>query len=227
MARKLDQIAYNILSLATGGRPTNNEYITIRRVKDWIHKYRALYIRRDLERNRRIREFEQLLSELELENVTQPHFTGKRTTLALPRLLRLKDSEALVFVGDADEIKSIQVIDNHAAQWKKYSKLTGALPFAFVLPDRHVYIGNPDQGLNQITVRGIFENPEEVNDFLIDTDVMTQDEYWEYPLPADMIESITKNILETELSSTLSSPLDTKHDTMPDHKMPQPVRQEQ
>lgn len=226
MASNLDQIAYNILSLATGGRPTNNEYITIRRVKDWIHKYRSLYIRRDLDRNRRLREFEQTLPELALQEVIHPYFTGKRTE-PLPRLVRLKDNEALTFVGDLDQIKSFQVVDNHSVTWRGYSKLTGTHPFAFVLPDHRVYIVNPPEDQTMVTVRGIFENPEEANGFLVDGELVGEDDYWEYPLPADMIESLTKNILETELTTTQTSPLDTRHDTMPDHKMPQPARQEQ
>lgn len=217
MKTTLDQLAYNILSLATGGRPTNSEYISLRRVKDWIHKYRALYIRRDLDRNRRLREFEQTVPNLALEPSVHPHLGEiMRTVQNLPTLVRLKDAEALTFVGDYEGTLSLQVVDNHSVPWRGFSRHTPLQTVAFILADNKVYIKDPDPGMETVTVRGIFSNPEEVVDFLIDEGYMEEEEQWEYPLPADMVESITRTILAQEVQATLGSPLDLRHDTIPE-----------
>lgn len=231
----LESIVYNVLNMASGGRMPHNEYVSPRQVREWVHTYRALYIRRDEDRNRRLREFEQSLAGLTLE-VVQADPLIMRTELVLPRFIRLKDNEALNYVGDSLGLKSYQVVDNHSAVWRDGAKYTANDPFAFVHPDGRVYIQNfPDESEDSpspspephtIALRGIFENPEDVQNFLINQDQATDGAPWHYPLPYDMIEPLVKNILETELNISKASPLDTKQDNLPDHKMPQPQRGE-
>ena len=230
----LKDITYNVLNMASGGRMPHNEYVSERQVRQWVHTYRALYIRRDEGRNRRLREFEQTLAGLTLETV-QADPLILRTVLVLPRFIRLKDNEALNYVGDSLGLNSYQVVDNHSAIWRNSAKYTANDPFAFVHPDRRVYIQNfpesedspsPSPAPHTISLRGIFENPEDVQNFLIDQEQVAENAPWDYPLPYDMIEPLTKNILETELNISKASPLDTKQDNLPDHKMPQPGRSE-
>lgn len=223
MSPTLDQLVYNVLNMASGGRSTNNEHVSIRQIKDWVHQYRATYIRRDEERNRRLREFEQTISSLATEQV-QISPVIRKTTKAIPQLLRLKDNEALTHVGDLLGLETYQVVDEHSVKWRRFNDYTSADPIAFVHPDGHVYIQNADN-ITTITVRGIFENPEIVQNFLITQGEAGEDDEWRYPLPIDMSESIVKNILKTEMNITKSSPLDTKADTLPDEKTGQPQSQ--
>lgn len=229
----LDQLAYNVLNLSSGGRSTHNEHISLRQIKDWIHQYRSIYIRRDEERNRRLREFEQSIADLEMETVkvgnpATGEFSILRTVTALPRLIRLKDNEALTYAGDSLGISSYQVVDNHSVQWRRFSLWTPQEPCVFIQTDGRVYLhilpdqdGSPSPEPKKLTVRGIFENPEDVHEFLIDQGQVSEGSVWEYPLPNDMAESITKNILQTEMNAAKTSPLDTKQDNLPDHQMRQ------
>lgn len=214
----LDQIAYNILNMYSGGRSTNNEHVSLRQIKEWVHQYRALYVRRDLNPNRRYREFEQTLPDITLSNFAagMPDDPTVKRTAELPVFIRLKDEEAVVYAGPSNGFNPYQVVDNNSARWRGFSNYTATQPISFI-QDRRLYVKNTED--STVTIRGIFENPEEVHEFLVDLGHQEEDAEWLYPLPRDIAESIVKNILETELRITKSSPLDLMANTVPDEKV--------
>lgn len=211
----LDHIAYNILNMIRAGRPEHNIHVDLRQIKEWIHQYRSFYIRRDLTRNRRYREFEQGAT-VPVSIVSQ----GLVRTAKLPPLIRLKDTEALTYAGSSDGVHSYQVVDHHSIPFRSFSKYTKNEEIVYVLDDR-IYMKNTEAGVTDITFRGIFQNPSEFQDFLIDESLANEDDEWYYPLPKDMIESVVKNILQTEVNMELQAPLDTKTDTLPDEQVAQ------
>jgi hypothetical protein len=211
----LDQITYNIHNAISGGRTTHNEYVTPRQIAQWVKYHRALFIRRDLARNRRYREVEQDLQQIPISAV------GDSVTLArsgkLPALLRLKDHESVTFVGFSSDGEPIQVIDNHAAHWMGNSRFTSEVPYAYIKND-YLYILN-FAGADSVHLRGIFEDPEAVIEFLAIEGSIDEDDPWEYPIPMDMLEEVTKQILANEARALKSSPNDLRTDTIPDEQV--------
>lgn len=207
----LEKIVYNIINIASGGRSTHNEHLAEPQIEQWVHDYRALFIRRDQSRRRRQREFEQRLDSLQLSE-----YDDYLRTEPLPQLVRLADREAVSHAGP-DEFTAWQVVDNHSVLWRGFSKYVDSDPFVFVMDDRRIYVANsPDT--EELTVRGMFENPSRVQSFLVENEQTEHDDEWRYPLPADLIEPLIKAILQTELNITKQMPLDTKLDTLPDEK---------
>jgi hypothetical protein len=210
----LDEITYNIHNAISGGRTTHNEYVTSRQIAQWVKYYRSLFIRRDLTRNRRYREVEQDLQDIAIAAV------GGSSTLArtakLPTLLRLKDYESVTFVGFAEDGEPIQIIDNHAAQWMGNSRFTSEVPYAYVKND-YLYVLNFN-AQDTVYIRGIFEDPEEVIEFLSGLGTIDEDDPWEYPIAMDMLEDITKQILANEARALKTSPNDLRTDTVPDEQ---------
>lgn len=230
---ELNSIVYNILNIYRGGRSTNNEHVTPRQIKSWVNYYRALYIRRDETRNRRLREFEQSVV-LPIETVEQRDDNWPRlarTEDKLPKLLRFKDNEAVTYVGDERELQPIQVVDNHSVYWRQHNKYTPNNadsfynPVAFVRQDNHLYVRGVEDDLDELTIRAVYENPETFQEFLIDLGKADSDDAWDYPLPEDLIESIIKQILEVELQLATTTPLDIVSDNIPDHQTAQPAQE--
>ena len=219
----LDQIVYNLLNAASGGRSTQNEHVSTEQIKFWIHYHRSEMLRRDLSRNRRLREFEQTIGPILFEQIREA--TDRKPAVwaspELPPFIRLRDAEALTFVGDALGMKSFQMVDNHSVSFRPYNKYTPSNPIAFVLQGR-VHLQSPPEGEDSFMIRGIFENPEAVHRLRIQREEIPPTEPLVYPLPLDLMDQLFKRVIESEMQAIKSSPLDIAHNTLPDEKLPQP-----
>lgn len=233
----LEQVSYNILNSITGGRSTNNEYISLEQIKFQVKYYRSLLIRRDQERNRKRRELEQELGTLSLTTINKSsndNLAGKsvlRTNERIPTPVRLKGEDAL-YVSTTDHERSFSLTSHKSSHWKStYSKYANYTDSCYLL-DGYIYInydGFTDKlnqrikgedveiegiPLDSVYVRGIFEDPTEVFIFN-DEDESNQP----FPLPVDMIEQVTKSIIGGELNSLLQTPSDLTHDNLPDRQI--------
>jgi hypothetical protein len=183
MSTTLNQAAYNVLNLVRGGRSTNNEYISLEQVKFAIRYYRALLFRRDIHNGRRTEGMEQELQPVKLEPVTLstdnhpglfPASSGVisvlRSVEQLPETIRIKDRDGITYVGGDQAVGAFQLIDYMASPWQQYNKYTNpAAGFrrAWTRED-YLYLSAwdiaPLPDVN-ITVRGIFEDPETAHDW--------------------------------------------------------------
>ena len=217
----LNEIAYNVLNLVRGGRSSNNDYISLDQIKFNIRYYRAMLIRRDFARNGMItRHLEQDLGCLNLIKVDASKCCNLptecavyRTERALPRTVRFNFRDAITHVSDVTGTGTIPLVESHTVQWLPYDKYTKDKYKAYMIED-FMYIYNAE-GLGFINVRGVFENPEDVSSFDCDG-AECYDDNMDYPLPLDMVETITKGIMAGELVLLSGSKNDTTNDTIQD-----------
>jgi len=226
----LNEIAYNILNLVRGGRSSNNDHISTSQIKFNVKYYRAMLIRRDFARNGIItRHLEQDLGCLELIKVDASKCCRLpvdcavyRTVKKVPRTVRFNFSDAITHVGDVSGTGTIPIVDSNAVQWLPYDKYTKNKMKAYMIED-YIYIYNAD-GLKYINVRGIFEDPEDVAMFDCDgSDCYSDDS--EFPIPMDMLQTITQGIMSGELMMLSSSVNDTTNDTLQDQGRPAAPKQ--
>lgn len=226
----LNEIAYNILNLVRGGRSSNNDHISTSQIKFNVKYYRAMLIRRDFARNGIItRHLEQDLGCLELIKVDASKCCDLpvdcavyRTVKKVPRTVRFNFSDAITHVGDVSGTGTIPIVDSNAVQWLPYDKYTKNKMKAYMIED-YIYIYNAD-GLKYINVRGIFEDPEDVAMFDCDgSDCYSDDS--EFPIPMDMLQTITQGIMSGELMMLSSSVNDTTNDTLQDQGRPAAPKQ--
>jgi len=223
----LNEIAYNILNLVRGGRSSNNEHISTSQIKFNVKYYRAMLIRRDFARNGIItRHLEQDLGCLELIKVDASKCCNLptecavyRTVKKVPRTVRFNFSDAITHVGDVSGTGTIPIVDSNAVQWLPYDKYTKNKMKAYMIED-YIYIYNAD-GLKFINIRGIFEDPEDVAMFDCDGSDCYNDDS-EFPIPMDMLQTITQGIMSGELMMLASSVNDTTNDTLQDQGRPAP-----
>ena len=217
----LNEIAYNVLNLVRGGRSSNNDYISLDQIKFNIRYYRAMLIRRDFARNGMItRHLEQDLGCLNLIKVDASKCCNLpiecavyRTERALPRTVRFNFRDAITHVSDVTGTGTIPLVESNTVQWLPYDKYTKDKYKAYMIED-FMYIYNAE-GLGFVNVRGVFENTEDISTFDCDGSVC-YDANSEYPIPLDMIETITKGIMTGELVMLASSKNDTTNDTIQD-----------
>jgi len=226
----LNEIAYNILNLVRGGRSSNNEHISTSQIKFNVKYYRAMLIRRDFARNGIItRHLEQDLGCLELIKVDASKCCNLptecavyRTVKKVPRTVRFNFSDAITHVGDVSGTGTITIVDSNAVQWLPYDKYTKNKMKAYMIED-YIYIYNAD-GLKFINIRGIFEDPEDVALFDCDGSDCYNDDM-DFPIPMDMLQTITQGIMSGELMMLASSVNDTTNDTLQDQGRPAAPKQ--
>lgn len=219
----LNEIAYNLLNNMRGGRSSHSDHLSLEQVKFMIKYYRSLFIRRDLERNyNRWRAFEQdlglvpvsIVDSAEHDTITSGRLL-MRTDDKIPTPIRLKRGEAISHIGDVDRVgKPIPLIDTVRSYYQRFNKYTSEDSFAFYR-DGYVYIEN-DVTLNNINIRGVFEDPEKVHAFTIDNDLDLYDENSPFPISMDMLQQITQGLMNGELSAVVQTPNDEELDRMQD-----------
>ncbi len=220
----LNEIAYNILNLARGGRSSNNDHISLAQIKFNVKYYRAMLIRRDFTRNGIItRHLEQDLGCIELQKVDASKCCNLpvdcavyKSKVKIPRTVRFSFKDAITHVGDVTGLATIPIVEPHMVEYLPYDKYTKQQKKAYMIED-YLYIYNGD-GLKFINVRGVFEDPEEVA--LFDCDGACYDDDSEFPIPMDMVQIITQGLMSGELMMLATSVNDTTNDTMQDQGRP-------
>ena len=228
----LNEIAYNLLNLVRGGRSSHDEHISLDQIKFNNKYYRAMFIRRDYAKNGFIsRHIEQDLGCIKLIKVDASKCCNLpincavyRTEETIPKTIRRNFEESITHVGDVTGLGTIPFVESSTIQWLPYDKYTKDKMKAYILQD-YLYIYNAD-GLEVVNVRGVFEDPKNVEKF---SDCKTEgggcysDDY-EYPIPLDMINLINQGIINGELTLLSGSVSDTTNDRMQDVSMQKPAK---
>ena len=221
----LNEIAYNLLNLVRGGNSHHDESISLEQLKFNILHYRAMFIRRDYAQNGfTSRHIEQDLGCVKLIKTdgsqccdVELECDVYKTELPLPKTVRFNFSEAITYVGSVSGLDTIAFVNSNTVKWLQYDKYTKTKMKAFMI-DEHMYIYNAE-GLENINIRGVFENPRDVSRFgdcAGAGDCYTGDETADFPIPMDMIQRINQGILSGELKVIAGTVSDTENDRMQD-----------
>ena len=203
----LNEIAHNVLNLVRGGHSHHDESISLRQIKFNIQYYRAMLIRRDFARNGMVtRHLEQDLGCIELEKVDASKCCGlplschvMKSKVKIPRTVRFNFTDALTYIGAIDGITTIPLVNPNIVKWLVYDKYT------------------KDN-------RGVFEDPSEVAKFDCNgSDCYSDDSL--YPIPADMLQTITQGLQQGELSVLSGTMSDQLLDRKQDMTIPQKPQQ--
>tara|TARA_R100000995_G_C3472026_1_gene118842 strand:+ start:235 stop:948 length:714 start_codon:yes stop_codon:yes gene_type:complete len=224
----LNEIAYNLLNLVRGGRSNHDEHISLDQIKFNIKHYRAVFIRRDYQKNGfTSRHIEQDLGCLPITKVDASKCCDLpvdcavyRTVSKIPKTVRYNFQDAISHVGDITGLGTIPIVSPQTVKWLPYDKYTNKKMKAYLLDD-YVYIYNAE-GLQYINVRGVFENPQDVAKFdccgngTDDCNSCYSDDDHDFPIPMDMIQRINQGILGGELQLLSGTISDTMNDRMQD-----------
>jgi hypothetical protein len=195
----LNEIAYFV-----AGRLSREEDIKfLNEIKFAVKYYRALFIRRDAERNNTSRHYMQSLITPLIEVdaadscATEDGCTILRTEYKIPEPVRFKDSVPFNFVGTVAYKKTITYTEPANTAHLSYAKYgKGALYYTYV--NGYVYIYNAHK-LKRVLIDAAFVEPEKAVTLCVDSvNCVSDDE--PFPCPADMVQNIIQALLSTELS---------------------------
>lgn len=218
--QSLYSIIQDLLYTIRGSVVTESESISDWQIEHWVHMYRALLLKQDLDKGKApnpdyIQEIKALhlspVQNTELPNI----YTNKyilRTDLQVPRTVDLNFESGLMYIGAVDGTE-LQFVPQGRAVWQKYKYYTNNEPLVF-LKNRYLYLINGDT-INYIDIRGVFEIPPEVALFVNPiTGTPTYDVVNDkYPMPTDKISVMKQMIMQREFNVLISSPSDTKNDS--------------
>jgi len=216
----LNQIAYNIRNLYRKGKGSNNDDLSLEQIKFLVHNYRALYLRREMNKHNAVLDtFEQSLC-VELEEVDASKcpsnligYNVLRSKTKLPDFLRGTTSLYISFIGAINGTTRWQYVPAFAMEWNQYNKITKGRIKAFIL-DNYLYVF-PDCRIKFAMIRGILENPKDAATFTNQDGSPCYNDDGDYPVPADMIVGISNDIVANELNSMEKlGKNDTSNDTI-------------
>ncbi len=200
----LNEIVYNIALQVEKADDT----VLLERLKFMVGYYRAQFIRQDQKRNHSIpSQFIQKLDEVSMS--AQPSVDGLGSTefgcevwrsAKIPKPVRLYDGSTFAYVGTVDGKTPYQEVNGVQADYAAHGKYNKQYP-RYCYKNERIYIYNARP--SAITIKGIFEQPQELFGFTADIDralpapPLPEDK--EYPISMDMIQRITQSILATEM----------------------------
>jgi hypothetical protein len=216
----LNSIKTDLLTIIRGAKVTQSETISTRQIEKWVHEYRALLLKRDLDKNKFVNpDYVQEIPALELEQVDVGEGTTintgvyiYRTKLQLPKTIDLNYKSGFTSVSTLFGV-GIQLIPQSRFLWQKYKKYTSNDLICY-LNGRYLYV-QTQIPISFINVRGIFEVPPEV-DLLVNPQVLTSGNYDEdtkYPIPINMVPVLKELILKQELGILYKQPSDNVNDS--------------
>lgn len=212
---------FNALNLIRGGRQANTEFISERQVGFWVDNTRAKLIRQDLNKGRTLNpDLVQSLGCVDVEIVDGSECgcveTGckvVRTALQIPATIETSYKNLITRIGPVQGNQRPWSIIQYAA-----IPFTGNNPFTAntikaAIHNRYVYVIGPNVELmTKINIQGVFENPEEVANFITcDGDACYTNDS-PYPIANWMIEDMTKMILDTDFRVAATAPTDKSAD---------------
>lgn len=215
MGVNLDKIIQDLLLIIRGSSISESEPISKRQIEDWVHQYRALLLKRDIDKGYAMnpdyiqevpnRELESILGS-EDNNISSECYIF-RTKEQLPKAIDTKKyNGGITYIGTILG-NQIQLLGYNRFQVHKNRKYTGGDLVAFIR-NQYVYVSN-NELLEYINIRGIFENPLELSN-LTNIDI---DYRFNYPIPMDKISTLKQMILQGELGIESQSFSDEVNDS--------------
>lgn len=204
----LNQIIDDILLELRNSSVAESEHLSRIQIEMWIHNYRALLIKQDIDKGRDINPmYVQTLKCIHIsrQECIPGHFEYI-SDIELPKLVDFHFRTGLVSVKDMFG-NLIQLGSESKMKYQKYRKYTCKDYIAY-LKDNHIYVEGGNNQLEYIEADVILENPADANECF--------DPDQPYPAPAHMIPTIKDMIFSKELNIMPKMPTDTTNNSKDD-----------
>ena len=219
----LNAIIDDILLEIRNANIAESEDISRVQIEQWIHQYRALLIKQDLDKGRTVNPgYVQVINPFAM-TLTNPTDTEKyiyESVNELPKTIDLHYGSGMITIRDTNG-RLIQLSNESKAWLQGYRQFTKNDYIAYIKGDK-LYalkslieqctdeVDHTLDTLQFVELAGIFEDPTavgKINGECYDPDNTV------YPVPANMIPVIKNTIFTKELAIMLAMPTDTSNNT--------------
>lgn len=204
----LNAIIDDIFLILRDNNISESENLSRIQVEQWIHQYRALLLKQDLDKGRDVNpQYVQILGPLHISKISNCSggFLYKSDN-ELPKFIDLHFGTGLIWVKDLQG-NLIQVGSETKAKYQLARKYTCNDYIAYQKCN-HLYLGGPGF-LEWVQIGGILEDPTKADD-CFDYDNTP------YPIPANLIPTLKSLIFSKELNIMLTVPTDTTNNSTND-----------
>lgn len=201
----LNTLIDDILLEVRNSTISESEHLSRIQVEQWIHNYRAMLIKQDIDKGRDINPmYLQNIPNIGLKRIeTVPgniEFVGNKD---IPKLIDFHYRTGLINVKDMYG-NLIEIGDQTKNKYQKYRKFTSDDNVAY-LKQGKLYVSGKFNTLQNVSVDIIAENPADVIDNF--------DPDQPYPVPANMIPAIKDLIFNKELNIMMRVKTDDSNDS--------------
>jgi len=212
-ARKL---VNDIRLIASSGPTSQNFRISDRQIYHWINECRATLISQAMSKREDAQDvWQQTIPKIELSLVDRSRATDLTTdcyilksNLAIPGTIDGTENYFSITGVDDTQITPANMFN---AKYKKFNKFTGKKA-TWYIKDSYLFIENTTGNmLKYVSATGIFEDPEDLNDFKTAEDEVLWDWDSEYPITAKLANIITDIVIKTKVLPLVQSIGDTQN----------------
>lgn len=199
----LNTITEDLLRIIRGSDIASTEPISRRQVENWVHQYRSVLISRDIDKKYYVNP--DYVQEISFLGLIPSTIEGGmyETELELPITIDLNYKSGFTWIGDTNGIE-YQYMPQKRKMWQQYKRYTANDAIVF-LKDHKLYTNKPEN----ISVRGVFENPMEVGRFTNpNTNLPYTNGDSRYPVPNNLVPTLKEMILQGELQIEATAPSD-------------------
>lgn len=191
----LNSIIDDILLILRNNNISESENLSRIQIEQWIHQYRALLIKQDLDKGRDINPaYIQEINPIHIVKIGRSVGTFDYVSeITLPKFIDLHFGTGLVAVKDLDN-NLIQIGTETKAKYQTSRKYTCGDYIAYVKNNR-LYISGPEH-LEYVKISGILEDPTKIGECFDYDDTP-------YPIPANMLGVLKELIFSKELNIML------------------------
>lgn len=217
----LNQLSYDLINIVRGGISSDDELISQRQIKFWIHNTRAQLITQDISKHRAIPD--NIIQDLGCINVSatdaslccnvQTGCTVTRTDVPIPNLIATSTRELLTRVGPVDITASpYTIVPYQRAAWLGSGAWTKKFYFAYLYKNYIFIVGPKSDYFKKINIQGVFENPTDVSIYNNCSGMPCYTDDSEYPIKISHIETMKQMILQNNFRIESLAPTDVTGD---------------
>ena len=225
----LNSIIDDIFAEIRNNNISESDRISPIQVEQWIHQYRALLLKQDIDKGRSMNEsYIQHIYGIQMEKIDQGSISGinsgefrLRSFIDIPEAIDFNSENGVCYVSDIYG-NEIQLSSEKRAVMQKHRKFTSGDNIAYIKDGKIWILGVKD--IDFINIRGIFEVPPEVNKLhtIADENPFSYDD--PYPIPANMIPILKSMIFKGEFGIMLPARVDNTNDASDNTENDQDVR---
>jgi hypothetical protein len=202
----LTEIIYNAQELISGMKQSDDNPLTDRQVAFIIQEVRLDVAPKDKSHDNKI--------------VTKE--CRYRTTSLLPPPIQTNRKDLITYVGSEDGEFSYSRLSITDLQFLNYRRYASTIP-SYIIRNREIELINPKtDNVKHVLVRGVFENPIEVNDLKCERLNTYEGLNFEYPVSSTMLDTIFKMMVEAEFKIGLATENDEINDSRKSTNVQQP-----
>ena len=194
----LNEIAYNIKNLAEGGYTTDDNKVSIRQIKAWIHYHRMNLLESYSDNGRNIPPG----ATQDLGNFNVPE---EGVALSVPKIASFGSSRGITSITAVDGNMLFARTSRDKISVQEESRFTASIA-KFYLENGDTLYFHGSGGGETVKIIAVLENPTQASNWSGDDET--------YPIPEQLISPLIRSVAEVELQLTLQSPGDLKNNEL-------------